>query len=123
MPQYQHYVPQFILRRYTDYVKPERAVYDNKQGYDRAVSRAKKQARVNILDFGDGFDKGRLERRLCSKTFGLPDMYDEEIEPALSALERDASEVIKVIEGDFLCGKKATVIGGRVRISCAGSFS
>jgi hypothetical protein len=65
---------------------------------------------VNVLDFKDGFTKGQLGRSSCYKTFGLPDMYDAQIEIALSRLERLASKIIDDIEGDFFSGRPATLI-------------
>ncbi|KAK5447975.1 hypothetical protein LTS15_009474 [Exophiala xenobiotica] len=110
MTQYQHYVPQFILRKYSDYVKPDCENYVNKQHFDKALSKAKKRAAVNVLDFKDGFTKGQLGRSSCNKTFGLPDMYDAEIEIALSRLEQLVSKIIDAIEKDFFSSRPATLI-------------
>ena len=110
MSQYQHYVPGFILRKYSDYVEPHREDYVNRKEYDKAVKKAKKRARVEVLDFKDGFTNGELGRSLCDRTFGIPDMYDPKIEIALSGLEKRASKIIKAIEKDFFGGKSATVI-------------
>jgi hypothetical protein len=110
MPQYQHYVPQFILRRHSNYKKPNYEDYANKKQFDKALSRAKSRAAVKVLQFKDGFTKGKLSRNLCHKTFGVCDMYDEEIEIALSGLERLVSKIIDTIEEDFFSGKPATVI-------------
>jgi len=110
MSQYQHYVPQFILRKYSDYARPNSDNYVNKQQFDKALSKVKKRAAVNVLNFKDGFMKGQLSRSSCNKTFGIPNMYDAEIESALSGLEQPVSKIIDVIEKDFLSGKPATLI-------------
>ncbi|KAK5052707.1 hypothetical protein LTR84_002573 [Exophiala bonariae] len=110
MSQYQHYVPQFILRKYSDYTKPNYEDYVDKQQFDKALGKAKRRAGVNVLDFKDGFTKGRLRRSSCNKMFGLPDMYDAEIEIALSKLEQRVSTIIDAVENDFVNGKPATLI-------------
>ena len=110
MPQYQHYLPQFILRKCSDYVRPKREDHINKKRFDKALSKAKKRAGVNFLEFNGGFEKGQLCRSSCNKTFGLPDMYDADIEIALSDLEHRVSKILDAIEGDFSSGKSAALL-------------
>ena len=76
----------------------------------RALKKAKNRAGVNVLDFKGGYGKGVLTRNSCNNTFGVPDMYDAQIEIALGGLEQRVSKVIEVIENDFFGGKQVTVV-------------
>ena len=115
MGKYQHYVPQLILRRYSDYVRPRIEDYGGDEKlFVKAKKKASNRASINVLDFKDGFANGfsneKLHRIRCSKTFGIDHMYDAEIEHALDGLENRVTPIIKAIEQDFFDGKSATVI-------------
>ena len=110
MPQDQHYVPQFILRKHSDYVKPSRDEYVDKKAYEKAKKRRQRRTKVNALTFGNGFSSGRLNISSCDKTFCLSDMYDAEIETELSGLEDRVARIIEAIEIDFLRRKSVTKI-------------
>lgn len=111
MPQYQHYVPNFILRQFsTNYVRPEEANYADKKQFEEAKNKASKKAGVDTINFKDGFAKGNLDRSSCNNTFGLPAMYNDDIEAKLSKLEKWASEIIYAIIADFTRGEKVTVL-------------
>jgi hypothetical protein len=109
-PQYQHYVPQFILRKFSDYVAPVSDGPTCSAAYQKANTKAKNKASVNVMDFRDGFSKARVHSQRCAKTFGIPDMYNAEIEKALSILEQESSMIINRIEADFLDGKSTTTL-------------
>jgi Protein of unknown function (DUF4238) len=109
MPQYQHFIPQFILRKYSNYVEPERQqTGQNRKAYEKAVTRAKKKAKVNIISLEHGFEEMKLEVRNTSRVCGLNDMYGTEIERKFGLLEASASKIIRAIENDFASGKKTT---------------
>ena len=96
--QYQHYVPQLLLRKWSDFVRPVRSEYVDERHFEKALSKAKSRARVNVLLFKDDFSRDELCSRFCKKTFGLPGMYDARIEDELSGLEQRVSKVIDAIE-------------------------
>ncbi|KAK5102645.1 hypothetical protein LTS08_003445 [Lithohypha guttulata] len=109
--QYQHYVPQLILRKFSDYVEPKNSAYaTTKKKSDSARSRAKNKARVKVLTWNEDFSTDRLEIRLCSKTFGVKNMYAPEIELAFSTLEQQVSKVIKAVEHDFVGNQTSTIL-------------
>ena len=108
-------MPQLILRRYSDYVRPRIEDYSGDEKlFARAKKKASNRASVNVLDFKDGFANGfsseKLDRIRCSKTFGIDHMYGAEIEHALDGLENRVTPIIKAIEQDFFDGKSTTVI-------------
>jgi hypothetical protein len=78
--------------------------------YNRVNTKAKNKAAVNVLDFKGGFSTAALHSQRCGKTLGIPDMYNAEIEKALSALEREASKIINRIEADLFDGKSTTTL-------------
>ncbi|KPI43225.1 uncharacterized protein AB675_7168 [Cyphellophora attinorum] len=120
--QYQHYVPQFILRKFSDFVRPGRDTYQNRKDFDRAEKKAKKKARVNVFSCSPDFSTWQLEQHSCAKVFGIYDMYEAagsgsastpepdgsqavgEIEKLLSGLELAASKIIEKIEHAFSQG-------------------
>ncbi|KAL2045101.1 hypothetical protein ABVK25_012242 [Lepraria finkii] len=118
MPQYQHYVPNFILRQFsTNYVRPQEPKRENyadeqfivdKKKFEKAKKKENKKAKVNIVNFKDGFAKGRIEESRCNNTFGRPVMYNDDIEAKLSRLENQASEIIYAIDADFIRGAEET---------------
>ena len=110
MRQYQHYVPQTILRRHSDYVKPSRSDYASKQDFDKAKTKEKHRAKVKTIAFASGFSTGTLIQSKCRRTFGLRGMYDEAIEESLSALEQCVTKVIEAIEADLHEGIRVTVL-------------
>lgn len=108
--QYQHYVPQFVLRKFSTYVEPNRATFTDNKTYTKAQKRAKEKAKVKAIEFSGGYANGMLDDRLCHKVFGMHEMYDAEIEKALSCLEQEASKIIKSIETDFKAGTESTCL-------------
>ena len=110
MRQYQHYIPQTILRRHSDYVKPTRGDYANKQEFDKAKTKEKHRAKVKTIAFASGFSNGQLGQSKCRRTFGIRGMYDEAIEDSLSALEQCVTKIIEAIEADLVAGTRVTVL-------------
>lgn len=108
--QYQHYVPQFILRKFSNYIAPDEASFPTRKAYDKAVYSAKKKAKVQIIEFSRGFSNGTLDQRRCNGTFGIVDMYTPEIETKLGKLEEKVSKVIRKIEEDFYNGRTETTL-------------
>jgi hypothetical protein len=126
-PEYQHYVPQFILRNYTDYIRPKEEDFEHKKDFDKARKKAKKGMGAQTIEFENGFARSGVVRRSTEKIFGLFDMYNEkfngdedgetkgeqgdknehksnEIERKLSQVEIKASEIVNKIKQRFLDG-------------------
>ncbi len=78
IPRVQHYVPQFILKHFTDGKKPQVWVYDKSEGRKFRSNVSNVAAESGFYDFE--FKGAELS-----------------LEPALSSLESDASRVIKQI--------------------------
>lgn len=110
MSQYQHYVPQTILRKFTSFVKPRLEDYANRQDWNRDVQKAKKKAHINVLEFDNSFNNGQLKSRATTKTFGILNMYDADVEKQFSTLEQQNSKVIEKIEQDFFAHRASTTI-------------
>jgi Protein of unknown function (DUF4238) len=116
--EYHHFVPQFILRKYSNYARPSPVNGLEKVQLDRKIKKAKQKAQANILDLRT--ESGKIEQRRTNKIFGKQDMYrtisptDEdrfEIEKKLSALEQRASKIIESIEDDHSKCRPSTQIG------------
>lgn len=114
---FHHFIPQFILRKYSDYVDPHPETLVRDKAIEKARKKAKNRANVKILDLRDGYEKAQLRRCKASKIMGVPDMYQDadpacidvnEIEKKLSDLEQQASKILRQIETDFLQGKAAS---------------
>jgi hypothetical protein len=126
-PEYQHYVPQFILRNCTSYIRPNERDFTNKDDFDKARKKAKGGIGAQTIDFENGFAKASLVRRNTKKIFGLFDLYSEEskrnqdekdkkeqgdeskdketeIERKLSQVEIKASEIVNMIKQHLLDG-------------------
>jgi hypothetical protein len=98
-----------ILRKYSDYIEPERQqTGQHKKAYEKAVTKAKKKAKVNIISLKHGFEEMKLEVRKTSRVCGLNNMYGTKIEHKFELLEASASKIIRAIENDFASGKKTT---------------
>jgi Protein of unknown function (DUF4238) len=116
--EYHHFVPQFILRKYSNYARPSPVNGLEKEKLDRKIKKAKQKAQANILDLRT--NPGKIEQRRTNKVFGEQDMYRTlnptdvdrfEIEKMLSALEQRASKVIESIEDDHSNRRPSTQIG------------
>ena len=96
MPQYQHFIPQFILRKHSDYKEPRREDFAPglSKEYQKAKEKEKKNAKVNVLSLENGLDNMKLEVRKTKGVCGLKDMYGTEIEKKLDVLENKASNII-----------------------------
>ena len=105
-----HFVPQFILRKISDYVKPRPEDYPGGKEWERAVKKAKNRARFNALDFNNGFENSCLEHPKCNSSFAVQNMYNTSVEEQLSLLEQKASKIIERIEEDFIQGMRTTTI-------------
>ena len=112
MPQYQHFIPQFILRKHSDYKEPRREDFAPglSKEYQKAKEKAKKNANVNVLSLENGLDNMKLEVRKTKGVCGLKDMYGTEIEKKLDVLENKASTIIRGIELDFASSSKMTCL-------------
>jgi Protein of unknown function (DUF4238) len=110
MSQYQHFIPQFILRKYGEYKEPKRDDYaeNDSETWKTAKKKAQKKAGVNAIIFENGPDKMTLERRNCKKICGLNDMYGREIEDMFGKLEKKTSDIIKKLESDVAKGESST---------------
>jgi Protein of unknown function (DUF4238) len=115
--EYHHFIPQFILRKYTDYARPEPEAGFNKREAEKQVSKVKSKARASVLDLKS--NPGRIERSRTTTIFGEQDMYRDadatatdkfEIEKKLSALEQRVSRIIERIENEHACGQSSTQI-------------
>jgi Protein of unknown function (DUF4238) len=116
--EYHHFVPQFILRKYSNYARPSPTTGLDKKQQERKIKKAKEKARATILDLKT--NPGSIEQRKTNNIFGEQDMYrtvdptDEdrfEIEKKLSALEQRASKIIEKIEDDHSNCRPSTEIG------------
>jgi hypothetical protein len=108
MRKYQHFIPQFILRKYSDYKEPRREDFALSKEYQKAKEKAKKKAKVNVLSLENGLDDMKLDVRKTGVVCGLKYMYSTEIEDKLGLLENKASEIIRGIELDFAGGSRTT---------------
>jgi Protein of unknown function (DUF4238) len=115
--EYHHFVPQFILRKYSDYIKPFPEPGLEKQQLDRKISKAKAKARASIIDLNT--HRVNIEQSRTNYIFGEQDMYISVdtltsdkfgIEKRLSALEQKAPKIIKRIEEDHSKGLLSTRI-------------
>ncbi|KAL6900164.1 hypothetical protein GGI43DRAFT_59956 [Trichoderma evansii] len=116
-PEYQHYIPQFLLRNFSHkYVPPG----DSKAGKSRRRSRKKKMYAgdpvVNSLCLTDEFF---LEECSVKRVCGLENMYDTpakplEVQPRLekkfSEFERKASCIYRQITNSYRDGKQAVLL-------------
>jgi hypothetical protein len=102
----QHFIPQFILRKYSDYKEPRREDFALSKEYQKAKEKAKKKAKVNVLSLENGLDDMKLDVRKTGVVCGLKYMYSTEIEDKLGLLENKASEIIRRIELDFAGGSR-----------------
>lgn len=96
--QYQHFIPQFILRRFSNFGS---LIAEGLQG-----KKARKYCKLSFLNLEDG----KIESRNTSRTFGMNNMYlDPSIFPAssvaecavekeLCALEERAAKILQKIE-------------------------
>ncbi|OAL27471.1 hypothetical protein AYO20_09754 [Fonsecaea nubica] len=102
--QYQHFIPQFILRKFSNF---ETLVAEGLQR-----TKARKYCKVSFLNLEDG----KLESRKAARTFGRNNMYlDPSIFPAssvaecmvekeLCTLEERAAKILQKIETAYHCG-------------------
>jgi Protein of unknown function (DUF4238) len=118
--EYHHFVPQFIFRRYSNYVKHPPLTGLEKKQLDAKISKAKGKATAFILDLKT--TPGKIEQRKTNRIFGEQDMYRDfegkvddkvdmfEIEKCFSSLEQRAAKIIDKIEHDHAQGHHSTQI-------------
>jgi hypothetical protein len=113
---YHRFVPQFILEKYSDYIKPFPEHGLEKKVLDRKISKTKAKPRASIIDLK--IHRVNIEQRRTNYIFGEQDMYISvdtltsdkfEIEKKLSALEQNASKIIDRIEEDHSKGLPVNV--------------
>lgn len=118
--EYQHYIPQFILRKWSDYRTP---VFDgniDKKIAKKARSRAQARAQANCLILDARQGEPQLRELKVKDIFGLKNMYcnldaatgdEQEVEKQLSSLEKDAAYILNRIEQDRADSKLETRLG------------
>ena len=114
---YQHFVPQFILRKFSDFARP--TAHTDPIITGTQLKRAKAAAKVNQLTLRHDDQPATIQVVKANKTFGQQDMYRDidpdvvdanAIEQKLSKLEQQASKVISCIEADISAGSQSIQI-------------
>ena len=117
--QFHHYVPQFILRKFSDYHELNAGYIEKGSESSKAQKTAKRNSRVRYLTLEHGYEAAGLDTHKVERTFGAQDMYcgtganidkRQEIENKLTGLEQKASKILKTIETDLVQGRSTTVL-------------
>ncbi|QKX53840.1 uncharacterized protein TRUGW13939_00920 [Talaromyces rugulosus] len=106
MAQYQHYIPQFLLRNFSHPYKPSKEKWPNIRGRSRAEKGKHRDDKVlNIVDLTS--DEPRLLESPVSRWFGQNDMYKDfadvikskkDVEQELSKLESRVAVILQKVK-------------------------
>lgn len=104
--QYQHYIPQFILRNFSHPYKPPKGTEPRKQGRSRVVNGMRRGDKVlNIVDLTP--DEPQIREAPVSRWFGQGNMYNDtadaiksqkSVEEELSKLESRTAEILQKVK-------------------------
>ena len=106
MAQYQHYIPQFLLRNFSHPYKPPNEKGSKKRGKSRAEKGKYRGDKVlNVVDLTS--DEPQLLESPVSRWFGQEDMYKDvadaikskkDVEQELSKLESRTAEILQKVK-------------------------
>jgi len=106
MAQYQHYIPQFLLRNFSHPYKPPKENGSKKRGKSRAEKGKYRGDKVlNVVDLTS--DEPQLLESLVARCFGQEDMYKDvadtikskkDVEQELSKLESQTAEILQKVK-------------------------
>ena len=105
--QYQHFIPQFILRKFSN--------FQQLRAEGETAKKARKYCKVSFLNL----ENGVFETRLACRTFGVQNMYEDnqisaakfEVEEKLRILEQRAAKILDNIEHAYQRGDTFITLG------------